>query len=118
MIDVAGGGGGGRVRALFDFETSSADELSFLKGDVINVLERNWKEWWTGELRGRRGMFPIVYVVCFFFVFFLLSLFWCGLEAEIFVEFRRRFMSLLHLNYHLNNIKKIADQPQPQVEDQ
>lgn len=52
-----------RVRALYDFEGETAEELAFRKGDTIKVLECVYETWWRGELRGRVGIFPTVYVV-------------------------------------------------------
>lgn len=51
-----------RVRALFDFQATDPDELTFHKGDVIAVLESVYKDWWKGVLRGKTGIFPLNYV--------------------------------------------------------
>lgn len=51
-----------RVRALFDFQASEPEELSFRKGDIIAVLESVFKDWWKGFLRGQTGIFPLNYV--------------------------------------------------------
>jgi len=51
-----------RVRALFDFQATDPDELTFRKGDVIAVLESVYKDWWKGLLRGKTGIFPLNYV--------------------------------------------------------
>jgi signal transducing adaptor molecule len=51
-----------RVRALFDFQASDPDELTFKKGDIIAVLESVYKDWWKGLLRGQTGIFPLNYV--------------------------------------------------------
>ncbi|KAJ8090418.1 hypothetical protein PM082_019016 [Marasmius tenuissimus] len=48
------------VRALHDFSGSS-DELSFKTGDEIVVVNEVLDGWWMGELRGRRGLFPVPY---------------------------------------------------------
>ncbi len=50
-----------RARAMWDFAAQDASELSFRKGDVINILERNG-EWWKGELNGAVGVLPANYV--------------------------------------------------------
>lgn len=53
-----------RVRAIYDFEGGQGpDELPFIKGDVIRVLETVYADWWRGELRGREGIFPANRVV-------------------------------------------------------
>jgi len=51
-----------RVRALFDFQATDPDELTFRKGDIIAVLESVFKDWWKGLLRGQTGIFPLNYV--------------------------------------------------------
>ncbi|GAA5893853.1 hypothetical protein JCM5296_004619 [Sporobolomyces johnsonii] len=52
-----------RVRALFDFEGQTPEELPFRKGDVISVVECVYADWWKGELRGRVGIFPTNHVL-------------------------------------------------------
>jgi signal transducing adaptor molecule len=52
-----------RVRALHSFEPTEPNELAFEKGDVIKVVNREYKDWWRGQLRGRTGIFPVNYVV-------------------------------------------------------
>jgi signal transducing adaptor molecule len=52
-----------RVRALHTFEPTEAGELAFDKGDVIKVVDRGYKDWWRGQLKGRTGIFPVNYVV-------------------------------------------------------
>ena len=52
-----------RVRALHSFEPTEAGELAFDRGDVIRVVDRGYKDWWRGQLRGRTGIFPVNYVV-------------------------------------------------------
>lgn len=57
------------VRAIYDFEGGqSNDELPFVRGDVIRVVECVYQDWWRGELRGREGIFPanrVVSIVAF-----------------------------------------------------
>lgn len=52
-----------RVRALHDFAATEVGELSFKKGDVIKVVDRCFKDWWRGQMKGRTGIFPVNYVV-------------------------------------------------------
>lgn len=53
-----------RVIARFDFETSEPEELSFRRGDVIEVLGQEDENWWRGRImpNGRPGLFPANYV--------------------------------------------------------
>lgn len=53
-----------RVRALHKFEPTEPGELGFERGDVIKVVDRGYKDWWRGQLRGKTGIFPVNYVVC------------------------------------------------------
>ena len=57
-----------RVRALHTFEPTEVGELAFEKGDIIKVVDRVYKDWWRGQLKGRTGIFPVNYVV-----FYILS---------------------------------------------
>jgi amphiphysin len=50
-----------RACALWDFTANDPSELSFRKGDVINILERNG-EWWKGEVNDHVGILPANYV--------------------------------------------------------
>ena len=54
-----------RVRALHSFEPSEPNELAFERGDIIKVVNREYNDWWRGQLRGRTGIFPVNYVVCY-----------------------------------------------------
>ncbi|KAI0286040.1 hypothetical protein BGY98DRAFT_909493 [Russula aff. rugulosa BPL654] len=51
-----------RVRALHSFEPTEPNELAFDKGDIIKVVNREYKDWWRGQIRGRTGIFPVNYV--------------------------------------------------------
>lgn len=50
------------ARALYSFQGQTEKELSFRKGDIINVRRQVDKNWIDGELNGRRGIFPQNYV--------------------------------------------------------
>lgn len=51
-----------RVRALYDLNSTEEGELSFRKGDIIQVIESVYRDWWRGTLRGEVGIFPLNYV--------------------------------------------------------
>jgi len=53
-----------RVTALFDYEAQAEGDLSFVAGDVIEIVSRtqNDNEWWIGKVRGKQGQFPGNYV--------------------------------------------------------
>lgn len=54
------------VRALYDYEGQSPEELSFPEGAIIRVLPRAEDEvddgFWTGDFDGRVGVFPSLVV--------------------------------------------------------
>lgn len=54
------------VRALYDYEGQSPEELSFPEGAIIRVLPRAAGEvddgFWTGDFDGRIGVFPSLVV--------------------------------------------------------
>ncbi|KAK7161990.1 hypothetical protein R3I94_004602 [Phoxinus phoxinus] len=50
------------ARAIYDFKAQSAKELSFKKGDAVNIIRQIDSNWYEGENRGRIGIFPISYV--------------------------------------------------------
>lgn len=51
-----------RVRALHSFEALTEGDLSFIKGDIIVVLDKGHDGWWNGSLDGQCGTFPSNYV--------------------------------------------------------
>ena len=49
--------------ALYNFDASGGDELSFRKGDVLKVLNmEDDKHWFRAELNGREGLIPKNYI--------------------------------------------------------
>ncbi|EGI64466.1 FCH and double SH3 domains protein 2 [Acromyrmex echinatior] len=52
--------------ALYDYDATCDEELSFLEGDIVKVLKKEPHDvddgWWEGELRGQRGLFPSLVV--------------------------------------------------------
>lgn len=47
---------------MYDYKAASGDEISFLKGQLINVFNNDDSDWWKGELNGITGLFPTNYV--------------------------------------------------------
>jgi hypothetical protein len=66
MMSQASGRGGGnnnsKARAMYDHEASEQGELSFRKGEIVNILRRDASGWWEGECNGMTGIFPANYV--------------------------------------------------------
>ena len=50
------------VQALFTFKATNNDELTFKKGDVITLTQRDDADWWEGTLGDTTGWFPANYV--------------------------------------------------------
>ncbi|XP_065121313.1 rho guanine nucleotide exchange factor 7-like isoform X1 [Paramisgurnus dabryanus] len=50
------------VKARFNFQQTNEDELSFNKGDIIQVSRQEDGGWWEGSLNGKTGWFPSNYV--------------------------------------------------------
>jgi amphiphysin len=46
--------------ALYDYEAQAEGDLSFVTGDVIEIIHRtqNDNEWWTGRVGSKDGQFP------------------------------------------------------------
>uniref|UniRef100_A0AAQ5YBP5 Intersectin 2b n=1 Tax=Amphiprion ocellaris TaxID=80972 RepID=A0AAQ5YBP5_AMPOC len=51
-----------QVIAIYDYTAANQDEMSFTKGQLINVLDKNDPDWWKGEINGIPGLFPTNYV--------------------------------------------------------
>ncbi|KAI8060462.1 hypothetical protein BC940DRAFT_246498 [Gongronella butleri] len=57
---VAGTGQKTYVLALYDYQAQADGDLSFVKDDKIEIVERtaDQNDWWTGKLNGKVGIFP------------------------------------------------------------
>ena len=55
------------VTALYDYEAQAEGDLSFIAGDVIEIISRtqNENEWWIGKVRGKQGQFPGWFIALF-----------------------------------------------------
>ena len=51
-----------QVKALYDFTATEGGELSFKTGDIIDVIDKVYKEWWKGSIGPEEGIFPANYV--------------------------------------------------------
>lgn len=51
-----------QVIAMYDYMASNEDELTFSKGQLINVMNKEDPDWWQGEANGLTGLFPSNYV--------------------------------------------------------
>jgi len=65
LAAVIGGGQNkeiGKAVGLFDFVSSEAEDLSFKKGEIIQIIKKDEdSEWWTGRIGVRQGIFPSNY---------------------------------------------------------
>ena len=48
--------------ALYSYTADNTDELTFYKGSVIVVLNKDDPDWWKGEMNGQIGLVPANYV--------------------------------------------------------
>jgi len=51
-----------RFRVIFDYNAEAPDELSLRVNDVVALIREDSPDWWTGEVNGRVGMFPTVFI--------------------------------------------------------
>lgn len=51
-----------QCKALYNYDSTEADELSIKIGNVITIVSKDDEGWWTGMLDGRKGLFPANYV--------------------------------------------------------
>nr|XP_055042251.1 intersectin-2a isoform X2 [Misgurnus anguillicaudatus] len=51
-----------QVIAMYDYKAANNDEMSFQKGQLISVLNKDNPDWWKGEVAGVTGLFPTNYV--------------------------------------------------------
>ncbi|XP_028996085.1 intersectin-2a isoform X2 [Betta splendens] len=51
-----------QVIAMYDYTAANRDELSFSKGQLINILDKTNPDWWKGEASGVTGLLPTNYV--------------------------------------------------------
>ncbi|XP_040285812.1 CD2-associated protein-like [Bufo bufo] len=47
-------------RALYNYDATNDDELSFKDGDILHLISKDTGDpgWWRGELNGKEGVFP------------------------------------------------------------
>ena len=51
------------AKALYDYNARTEKELSFVKGDVLDVIDKTRDgNWWDGMHEGKRGYIPVKYV--------------------------------------------------------
>ncbi|XP_069590754.1 GRB2-related adapter protein isoform X1 [Ranitomeya imitator] len=50
------------VQAQYNFISEKSSELSFQRGDIIEVMDNSDPNWWSGRISGRTGLFPRNYV--------------------------------------------------------
>ncbi|KFZ08656.1 hypothetical protein V501_05860 [Pseudogymnoascus sp. VKM F-4519 (FW-2642)] len=49
-------------RAMYDFEGQSANELSFKKDEVVDIVQKENNGWWLAKINGREGWAPSAYL--------------------------------------------------------
>lgn len=51
-----------QVITMYDYTAANQDELSFSKGQLINIMDKTNPDWWKGEVNGVTGLLPTNYV--------------------------------------------------------
>ncbi|CAF3756697.1 unnamed protein product [Rotaria magnacalcarata] len=51
-----------KIRALYDFQARSADELTFSAEDELLLIDNSDETWWKAEFNGKTGVVPSNYV--------------------------------------------------------
>nr|CAC38778.1 cortactin [Suberites domuncula]CAC80140.1 cortactin [Suberites domuncula] len=51
-----------RAKAVYDYQATGEDEISFDPDDIIENIEQVDEGWWIGDFNGNRGLFPANYV--------------------------------------------------------
>lgn len=49
------------AEALYDYTSEDQGDLHLRAGERVRVTERTSPDWWTGEIGGRSGLFPVTY---------------------------------------------------------
>mmetsp|Transcript_9470 Transcript_9470/g.13046 ORF Transcript_9470/g.13046 Transcript_9470/m.13046 type:complete len:514 (+) Transcript_9470:59-1600(+) len=47
-----------KARAVFDYDATEENELSFKEGDILLITRTDDSGWWVGKLDGKVGLFP------------------------------------------------------------
>ncbi|EIN10232.1 hypothetical protein PUNSTDRAFT_132327 [Punctularia strigosozonata HHB-11173 SS5] len=50
------------AEVLYDYDSGEPGDLKIEANERVLVVERSSEDWWTGEIEGRRGLFPASYV--------------------------------------------------------
>ena len=51
-----------KARALYSYDASNTDELSFSEGDTLDIVDTSEDEWWKSEQGGEVFMVPAGYL--------------------------------------------------------
>merc|ERR1712013_673392 len=46
------------MRAIYDYTAEEEDELSFLVGDILYILDQSEDDWWKARCKGKEGLIP------------------------------------------------------------
>lgn len=51
-----------KAKALFPYEGGEADQLPFLEGDTLNIVDKSEEDWWKTEKAGVIFIVPASYL--------------------------------------------------------
>jgi len=46
------------MRAVYDYTAEEEDELSFVVGDILYILDQSEEDWWKARCKGKEGLIP------------------------------------------------------------
>ena len=46
------------AKALYDYDATQDDELTFKEDEIIDIVRKNEDGWWEGVIGDRHGLFP------------------------------------------------------------
>jgi len=46
------------MRAVYDYTAEEEDELSFISGDILYILDMSDQDWWKARCKGKEGLVP------------------------------------------------------------
>lgn len=50
------------AKALYDYTATSGEELSFVEGDVLSIVDDSEESWWKAEKGGTIALVPATYL--------------------------------------------------------